>query len=516
MKFENTRRSLGAWLATLLAVVTMSGVLGAPTAIAAPDTPESEDTVESPQSGGGVLLDPLDSPASPQADTLNAPAVAEGGPYGDNFPIILEANFSQPYNDKGTSNYDYALLNDLERLIRGSYKDPNGKLKSEHYRKNTVIYVSVSRMESSVRVGRELIAAAKNGVKVRFIHGIATQSPASRSLMKKINAEKTGQARICAKGKSQACLSSLNGAITHGKIVMVSHTYTRSGDEAKGAVWTGSSNYGGRSAERTFNNGITVYNDQKLWNQMSKLWADMWAERNVGNDYPSYVKARSSSYGLAGATAHGYTSGYATRGMFYSNLANYTIYATPIKATPTNGRDPVLNMLNRIIPDDQCRIRLMENRFKYRRIAVAHKLVELNKQGCRISAIAFKDDIKSTWNLHCQQLIRICRPILDVFKTAVTEIDTAYAHPHDKTILVEANMGPNKLNPEELTPEGNVWPAKGQRTTLVLAGSAALTGSNLVMSDEITTETTDPAIYDQYLDHWKAASSTRPFGIFKY
>ena len=36
------------------------------------------------------------------------------------------------------------------------------------------------------------------------------------------------------------------------------------------------------------------------------------------------------------------------------------------------------------------------------------------------------------------------------------------------------------------------------------AGSAALTGSNLIVSDEITTETTDPSVYKEYLEHWYA------------
>ena len=498
-------RTFATVVATLMTVVGTTAALGLPTAYGDPEAP-------------APLSEPVATPtATEQTQAAVVPNVSEATPpFGANFPVLLEANFSRPHYDKGTTNYDYSLLDDLERLIRGSYMTPQGALKPKVQREATAVYVSVSRMEESVRVGREMIRAAQHGVSVKFIHGKATQSGASRSLVKNLNAQKTGHVLICSKGKSLACLSGLNGAITHAKIVMVSQTYTRDGDPAVGAIWTGSSNYGGRSAERTYNNGITVYNDKKMWYQMHRLYSDMWAKRNIDNDYMRYVATRSSSYGYSGATANGYTSNYATRGMFYSNLANYTIYATPIKATPTNGRDPILNMLNRIVPDNQCRIRLMENRFKYRRIAVAHKLVELNRQGCRISAVAFKDDLKSTYNLHCQQLIRICRPILDVFKTSSTEIDTYYAHPHDKTILVDAKMKPNPLNPEERTPEGNIWPAAGHRVTMVSAGSAALTGSNLVMSDEVTTETTEPEIYDQYLNHWKAIMTTKPFGVFRY
>lgn len=437
-------------------------------------------------------------------------------PWGANYPVRLDTTFSRPYFDKGGSNADFTLQNELERLIRGSYLKPGGKVKTGKQRRAAWVYASVSRMEDSKRVGRELVKAAKYGVNVRFIHGLATQSPASRSLQRQLNATKSGKFKICAKGKSLACLSNVNGAIMHSKIVMVSNTYTRNGSPAKGAIWTGSSNYGGRSAERTYNNGVTIYNDPKLWKEMSVLWRDMWNEQNVGNDYLRFAKAHSSRYALAGAASKGYTSDRNRNGMFYSNLANFTIYATPIRATPSNGRDPMLNALDRVIPDSQCRIRLQENRFKYRRISLAYKLAALNNGGCRVSIVSFKDDDRKNFLEHCRQLLRVCKPILDVLKTSRTEVDTAYAQPHDKTILIDAKLKPNPLNPEERTPQGRVWPKAGSRATLVLAGSAALTGSNLVASDEITTETTDPDVYDAYIEHWKAITTTKSYGIFKY
>jgi hypothetical protein len=311
-------------------------------------------------------------------------------------------------------------------------------------------------------------------------------------------------------------LSGLPGAIMHAKVLMVNHTFTRAGDPASAAIWSGSANLGGPSGERTFNNGLTVYNDLKLWDQAKAMWADMYAERDVHNDYLSYIKSHASKYGAAGLTQYGYTSSYATHGMFYSNLSNVTIYATPIQASPSNGKDPVMNLLNRVIPDDQCRIRLQENRFKYRRIAVAQKLVELANQGCKISAVSFEDDLKVNRDAHCQQYIRICRPILDVFKNANERIEVAWAKPHDKTMMVDAVLKPNHLNSEEQLPTGGNWPSTGARVKVLQAGSAALTGSNLVVSDEVTTETTDPAVYDDYLQHWKAIWKSHEIHIYPY
>jgi len=470
---------------------------------------------------------------APETTSAEAPAIAAGtpeasvqaaaAPWGPEFPVTLESDFSRPFRAVTSSrNGDFTLLDDLERLIRGSYRDPNtGKnLPKAIVRANTV-YLSISQMPESKRVGRELIRAAKAGVSVRVIHGRATQSAASRSLQRALNKKnlRDSHFKICAKGKSLACLSGLSGAIMHSKILLINRTYTRDNKVAQGAIWSGSANLGGRSGEQTYNNGLTIYNDRKLWDQSSQLWKDMYAERNIGNDYLGYVKKNAARYGYseADAKAAGYTEGTAKYGMFYSNLANVTIYPTPIRATPTNGKDPVLNLLDRIVPDDQCRIRLQHNRFKYRRIAVAEKLVELSNGGCKISAVAYEDNLKVNQKLHCQQLIRICRPILDVLKTSSQRIDVAWAKPHDKTLLVDAKLRRNKLNPEEVSPDGTTnWPAEGVRTKLVQAGSASLTGSNLVTSDEITTETTDPSIYEDYLEHWKAILKSYEYKAYPY
>ena len=468
-----------------------------------------------------------DEPAAGEqgAEPAAIEPAAAGTPFGSAYPVTLETNFSRPYKAiSSAANSDFSLLNDLERLIRGSYIDPRTKkYRSSAAIRSNFVYLSVSRMENSHRVGRELIRAAKKGVKVRVIHGKASQSKESRALQSALNSSSLRDAhfRICQKGKSLACLSGANGAIMHSKILLISSTFTRDKKPARGAIWSGSANLGGPSGERTYNNGLTVYNDLKLWEQSKDLWADMYAERNVGIDYPRYVASHDGNgrYGYAGATADGYSSDYASRGMFYSNLSNVTIYPTPIAASPTNNRDPVMVMLKRIVPDNQCRIRLQENRFKYRRIAVAQKLVELANAGCKVSIVSFEDDLKVNRVAHCQLYIRVCRPILDVFKTANNRIEAAWAKPHDKTILVEAKMKRDVFNPEERTVAGKLYPedaANAVPTKLVLAGSAALTGSNLIVSDEITTETTDPGVYDDYLQHWKAIWKSNEIHSFPY
>ena len=496
-----------------------------------PSTPTDSATTPSTPTDSATTPSTGDKGSLPQATIMSTPA---GAPYGSSYPVTLETDFSRPYKAiSSVANSDFSLLNDLERLIKGSYWDPRtNKERPWAERKANHVYLSISRMENSHRVGRELVKAAKAGVKVRVIHGKASQSKESRALERSLNSSKLRDAhfKICQKGKSLACLSNLPSAIMHSKILLIGNTFTRDKEPAKSAIWSGSANLGGPSGERTYNNGLTVYNDKKLWEQTSDMWADMYAERNVGNNYLHYIAAHDGNgrYGYTGAKADGYTSDYASNGMFYSNLSKVTIYATPIQATPTNGKDPVLNLLNRVVPDDQCHIRLQENRFKYRRIAVAQKLVQLADDGCDIAAVSFQDDLAVNRAAHCQQYIRICRPILDVLKTASRHIDVGWAKPHDKTILVDAKLKSNPLNREEVvvvdgttygrTASGSVhlWPSSGIREQLVLAGSAALTGSNLVVSDEITTETTDASVYDDYLQHWKAIEKSRNFRNYPY
>lgn len=468
-----------------------------------------------------------DQSSEPAAGAVTAEsAVAAAAPYGSSFPIVQETNFARPVRAVSSDAYaDFSQLDDLERLIRGTYLNPNGTRISSTLTVQNNVRMSMSRMERSKRVGRTLLAAAKAGVTVVFVHGKDSQSAASRSLQTQLNAvrfngKRTGYFYICAKGQSLACLSSAKGGIIHTKSLIIKSTFTRNGDPAKGAVWFGSANIGGPSGAYTWNNGLTIYNDKKLYVQAYRMFSDLMAERNVGNNYPAYIQSHNTTYGYAGATADGYTSDYATPGgMFYSNLSNMTIYASPIAATPTNGRDPIMAALNRIVPDSTCKIRVDENRWKYRRLAIAEKLVELSNRGCQVSVVAFQDDLLANRILHCQIYIRICRPILDELRTAKVHIGAAYAKPHDKVILIEARMMRSALNTYERKPDGSPWAAGAANAipmTMVQAGSAALTGSNLVSSDEVTTESLDPQVYADYLEHWRALNISREFRNYPY
>jgi hypothetical protein len=457
----------------------------------------------------------------------SGPVVAAAAPFGSAYPIVQETNFARPLRALSSAAYsDYSQLDDLERLIRGSYKDPStGAILPEATRLANRVRMSMSRMEKSVRVGRELIRAAKYGVTVQFVHGKDSQSSASRSLQSQLNAstykgKHYGHFYICAKGQSLACLSSAKGGIIHTKSLIIKTTFTRDNQPAMGAVWFGSANIGGPSGEHTWNNGLTIYNDKKLYYQTYQMFNDLIHEQNVGNNYPKYIQDHSTLYGYSGAQANGYTSDFVTAGgMFYSNLSNMTIYASPIAATPTNGRDPIMAALNRVVPDSTCKIRVQENRWKYRRLAIAEKLVDLANHGCQVSVVAYQDNLLVNRVQHCQIFIRVCRPILDELRTANVHIGAAYAKPHDKVILIEGKIMKSALNTYERKPDGSAWApgaADAIQGTMVQAGSAALTGSNLVASDEVTTESLDPQVFADYLEHWRGINRSYEFRNYPY
>lgn len=488
---------------------------------------------------------PSDSAPAPQAQAAeDDPIVSEAAPWGGSYPIVQETNFAEPRRAVNSEAYsDFSQLDELERLICGTFKQPDGSstplcsqrtLRPEAQRKATVIQMSVSRMERSKRVGRKLVEAAKWGVTVRFVHGADSQSSASRSLARQLNGatykgRHTGWFKICAKGKSLACISTAKGGIIHTKSLIIGSTnpagqtvsYTRNGQPAASVVWYGSANLGGPSGEYTWNNGQTIYNDKLLYIQSAAMFQDLLSERTVsGNNYPGYIRSTSlanNRFGFDSAPAAGYRQAYADYGMFYSNLSNYTVYASPIAATPLNGKDPIMAALNRVIPDDQCKIKVLENRWKYRRLAIAEKLVDLSDGGCDVSVVAFQDDLAENRALHCQIYIRVCRPILDELRKANVHIIAAWAKPHDKVILIDALLKKNTQNPSEVQANGAAWPASGgARATMVQAGSAALTGSNLLSSDEVTTESLDPDVYADYLQHWRNIGRSYEYKIYPY
>ncbi|GAA3534593.1 hypothetical protein GCM10022234_34290 [Aeromicrobium panaciterrae] len=489
---------------------------------------------------------PSDSAPDPQAQAADGPVAAAAAPWDTpGYPIIQETNFAEPRRSVNSEAYsDFSQLDELERLICGTFKVPDGSstplcsqrsLRPEAQRRATYIQMSVSRMERSKRVGRKLIEAAKWGVNVRFVHGADSQSAASRSLASQLNSATfkgihTGWFKICAKGKSLACISTAKGGIIHTKSLIIGSSnpagqtvsYTREGKPAASVVWYGSANLGGPSGEYTWNNGQTIYNDKLLYIQSAAMFQDLLGERTVsGNNYPGYIRAASlanTRFGYPGAKVNdGYKSDYADYGMFYSNLSNYTVHASPIAATPLNGKDPIMAALNRVIPDDKCKIKVLENRWKYRRLAIAEKLVELSNGGCDVSVVAFQDDLAENRALHCQIYIRVCRPILDELRTANVHIIAAWAKPHDKVILIEALLKKNPQNPLEVQANGAPWPTSGgARATMVQAGSAALTGSNLLASDEVTTESLDPDVYADYVQHWRNIGRSYEYKIYPY
>ena len=110
----------------------------------------------------GTATDPPATTDTLPPASVQTAAAGKTPPYGTAYPVTPETDFSRPRKAiSGSANSDFSLLNDLERLIKGTYIDPRtGKARSATSKHANIVYLSISRMENSHRVGRTLIAAA--------------------------------------------------------------------------------------------------------------------------------------------------------------------------------------------------------------------------------------------------------------------------------------------------------------------------------------------------------------------
>ncbi|PFG16343.1 phosphatidylserine/phosphatidylglycerophosphate/cardiolipin synthase-like enzyme [Propionicimonas paludicola] len=259
--------------------------------------------------------------------------------------------------------------------------------------------------------------------------------------------------RICGTGTSGGCLSNASGGLMHAKYMLISQTKDNQGTSRSNVVWVSSANLTTPSGAEQFNNSVTIYDDESLYDgYMSQVWNPMWAgTRNYpGNDY--YVASM-------------------PRGYFGSSASNSTVFVSPEQNT-----DLVANRLDNISPDSNCRIRVMQASFSDSRSAVADKLVSLKAGGCKVWIMVGDGDAMGDGNL-----AKFKRAGISVHKGAI----------HDKVILV--SEGANNAH------------------TWVLVGSHNLTESALRDQDNILMRLQDSKpLYDAYYAHFNDAYNNYP------
>ncbi|NGN63095.1 hypothetical protein G5C51_04135 [Streptomyces sp. A7024] len=335
---------------------------------------------------------------------------------------------------------DPAQIDHLVALINGAPAD-------------STIHMAISSITLD-EVYNAIAAAVSRGVRVQVVQnglGRDYEDSTPTDLATLLGANH----RWCDHGSSTlaygaGCLSRNNTGLMHAKYILFSRTKDSSGTPRDNVVWFGTPNMTNSTGKNEFNDSFTFYGDRTLYTNFStELWTPMWNERSYSND--DFYDA---------ATPRGY---------FGSSASHTQVYASPEQNT-----DLVVNRLNYITADDECRIRVMEAAIADSRPAVTDKIVALKRGGCRVWV--------GTGSIQSASLAKLKNAGIPVRKAPV----------HDKTIIVYAKYAGSAAN-----------------RTLVFTGSHNITYSALHYNDEILVKVEDSQpMYDAFYDHFNDAYNT--------
>ena len=351
--------------------------------------------------------------------------------------IEVEATFNDPVDHSGR---DTAQLDHMIRLINGA---PAG----------SSIYMAVHSITANI-VYDAISAAKTRGVHIYVAHngedknsGDSTPTDLANLLGANHHWCDHGSSTLAYGG---GCISTDSSSLMHAKYMLFTQTTDAAGTAKSWVTWFGSPNMTYASGTDLFNNAITVYGDQTLYNAFyNDEWLPMWQEKSYsGNDfYDSSVP----------------------RGYFGSTVSNVHVYSSPEQQT-----DLVANRLSYIDPDSTCRIRVMQNTIHDNRSAVVDQLLSLHSRGCAVWVAV--DSIEST------SLSRLKSAGISVHQAPI----------HDKAFLVYARYAGSASN-----------------RYILLTGSHNITYSALHLNDELLVKIDDSqALYNGFYNHFNDAYNT--------
>lgn len=349
----------------------------------------------------------------------------------------VDLTFNDPVANGGR---DLTMLNKLIALFDGA---PAG----------STVRIGLYSITANI-VYRAIERAVNRGVNVYVVHNGEDQKSTDDSPQALANLLGSRH-RWCDHGSSSlayggGCLSNSHTGLMHMKYILFSATKDAGGTTRNWVTWIGSANMTYGSGSDLFNNSFTFYNDKTLYDEFyNHIWVAQWNERTYSNN-DFYVASL-------------------PRGYFGSPDSNSTVYAAPEQNT-----DQVVNRLNYVKPDADCRIRVMEASINDTRIDVVKKLVALKNGGCKVWV--------DVGNIHSEALATFKAAGIPVHKSPV----------HDKMILIYSKYGDSTTN-----------------RTIVLSGSHNLSLSALVHNDELLIKVTDSqAMYDAFYTHFNDAYNT--------
>jgi hypothetical protein len=203
---------------------------------------------------------------------------------------------------------DPTILAELEGLITRA--DPG-----------SWINISIFRIANDGRIERALQEAEADGVNVWIVYGNTDGA---------LNGHP--HVRVCPK----ACLSSQPDGIMHAKLATFSSTHRSPGSPATKATWVSSANLDANTGPEAFNNSITWFGPDEMYDRVSKVMQDMWNGPVVASDYHRPNLGEGYGYfNIDAARVYGHVSPEATQDLWADRL-------TQVKSPSEGGISPCL------------------------------------------------------------------------------------------------------------------------------------------------------------------------------
>ena len=252
-------------------------------------------------------------------------------------------------------------------------------------------------------------------------------------------------------GKGGGCVSTKSGGGMHAKYFIFSDTYGQNC-----VTWFGSANLTESSGSKTFNNGVTIWNNCLLRDYMKdRIFTPMWNEVTItDNDfYAPLVPRGYFSIGSGGLTAH----------------------ASPETESGGGGTDFYLARLNAMTSGSACFVRVAATEWGtrgYTTEPIASKLASLRNGGCGIAVIIGED---SNGNANIDSSVK------SILQNANPPIPIEHGPVHDKYMVLNS----------------------ASRPYVVVTGSHNLTNPAWHHNDELLFDINNSvSTYTSYYWHW--------------
>ncbi len=325
-------------------IACASLLLAAACALDEDESPTDVDTETDPGEQEPLVEDDpvgdVDTTPTPAVLTAGCSATANLGGYKTWF---FYTRPDKPCKGTAGSGVDSNILDELTRLIKSV---PAGGRIDGHIFSITVDSVAAALLDAQNR-GVQVWISTDGGVK------------ASTDTAKTNYLDKLAHKVYCGTAKTNSCISSADGAISHTKLFVFSTATAPDGATANNVVWMGSANQTYASGMKLYNNAVTVFGDATLYTKLKHYLDDLYAQRRRSDYYDS---ASDRGYMLATAA---------------------DVYASPEADT-----DLIVNRLNDVTPDTRCRVRVMQASIRDSRLDVVDRIVRMKKGGCSVWVVA--------------------------------------------------------------------------------------------------------------------------------